>query len=1266
MSEPTSPSNTCPKCGVALPSTATAGLCPRCLMAEAMVSTQVDTGPSAQPPLPPEQIAPHFPQLEILECLGRGGMGVVYKTRQKTLNRFVALKLLAPERVRDTQFAERFTREAQALAALSHPNIITIHDFGQAGGFYYLVMEFVDGANLRQLLRARKFTPEEALAIVPPLCDALQYAHDRGIVHRDIKPENLLLDKAGRVKVADFGIAKMLGTASDSGNAGPSPTPENATQTALGTPSYSAPEQKTDPRRVDNRADIYSLGVVFYEMLTGELPGKPIEPPSSRMGGVQIDVRLDQVVLRALEKKPELRYQQASEVKTMVETITQSSAPLLSSPPVIGSSTSTPVQGASKTRKSTTARTIAFITACVLLVAVAGIAAVLFYTGHETIQIRGIPRDWSCLNGDVSQWNWMDNALYGHTTNGDSILASTRKFGDVTISAMVSTTNREASLALRMQDPDDGYLVIFGPDGTPTASWNGGHIWLIKRKSGQEQQLAVFNRRGLSAPGQLEKLTVIAKGPRFEVRLNDVTILKTADSTFASGYIGLRVYGDPKYSCDGVFSNVTVRARRWEKASAEIGAFQVPKLNPVDDPRSLQKLPTEQVIQIGLTELQTPWAWVELQNRATRGMLSTNQVESLMTDLTAWMSRHYPHGYESPLNSLGTLLAHLDRLHLISETNALAFVKAYCGQPALEPMSRLREGDRVTQTICDLRSPWHDSLLLGFDMLNHVQAIQVDGRSIQFKDTFGADWNQQQYVANLKLPPLTPGRHTVQCDVDTACVAISDLAGLDINAPPEDWPPAKLRWMRSCQTTLMVYPKDAVIVALSEDPALNPVLNGAISIKEMIVRRAGGGLNVVPVFDFSGGIVPPYGVDVTLRIAGQSIQCGNLTGWASTNETGTVSMMPRSAMVIAELASLDSNIRKADIVLTPDPKILEGAPVGVDRIWGKEIVIPNIPIKRDDLESQGSAVAFQSSPPSLRFGAASQGDDPPPSGLVELKEKWQPGKRYMFDLDFKQHTAFLLYGRSNTVDEAVTMGNQVGVTAVQETPGGGHELEREFLSFQMGIKLGDHTILDYNSAKESAADQTNGAAAVLREIVGSRLRVFLDANNDPERLEGVGELVQRIQSVPQADPLATDIKKIFNAAFFEASTNVSILPHHAVRPGDTWTSHHEYTAAGTGIEVWDYTHVFQTWEMHDNHRCARLESQGIMNVKPDPSSKRDETTYRPRNGIAEGVIWFDPELGQIVEIDMKNDVNEDKRPRDQQGQLVTTQRHQVYTVKLER
>jgi len=267
---------------------------------------------AAQAPLPPAQIAPHFPQLEIIECLGRGGMGVVYKARQKSLNRLVALKLLAPERITDPRFAERFTREAHALAALNHPHIVTIYDFGQAGGYYFLLMEFVDGVNLSQLLHARKLKPDEALAIVPPLCDALQYAHEHGIVHRDIKPANLLLDKGGRVKIADFGIAKMVGDSSNTGGAESQPA---------GTPQYMAPEQQ-DRQQTDHRADIYSLGVVLYEMLTGELPTGKFQPPSRK---VQIDVRLDEIVLRALEKTPELRYQTAAEMRTQIETVASSS-----------------------------------------------------------------------------------------------------------------------------------------------------------------------------------------------------------------------------------------------------------------------------------------------------------------------------------------------------------------------------------------------------------------------------------------------------------------------------------------------------------------------------------------------------------------------------------------------------------------------------------------------------------------------------------------------------------------------------------------------------------------------------------------------------------------------------------------------------------------------------------------------------------------------------------------------------------------------------
>lgn len=324
----------CPQCRTPLPAQVLGGLCPACMFEQGAFDSQSNVAGSSFVPPTIEELTPLFPALEILELIGRGGMGAVYKARQTELDRVVALKILPSAIARDPAFSERFSREARALAKLNHPGIVALFEFGRSGDLYFFLMEFVDGVTLRQLLMGERLSAHEALAIVPRICDALQYAHDRGIVHRDIKPENILLDRQGNVKIADFGLAKIaeavcdLRSSQDYGDDQRRPltgTAEAFTEAGkiMGTPAYMAPEQIGHPSGVDHRADIYALGVIFYQMLTGGLPDKPLAPPSRR---TLIDVRLDEVVIRALQQNPLLRFQQVSELKTRVEEIRDSSA----------------------------------------------------------------------------------------------------------------------------------------------------------------------------------------------------------------------------------------------------------------------------------------------------------------------------------------------------------------------------------------------------------------------------------------------------------------------------------------------------------------------------------------------------------------------------------------------------------------------------------------------------------------------------------------------------------------------------------------------------------------------------------------------------------------------------------------------------------------------------------------------------------------------------------------------------------------------------
>ncbi len=323
---PIQPNLKCPECGADLSGSSPGTPCSACLLKLGMQTWQAELGTvNMQPTMEPEgvsggrsslppDLSAKFPHLEILHLVARGGMGDVYCARQTSLNRLVALKIIRPDAQASQGFAERFVREAQALAKLSHQNIVTVYDFGQADGVYYFIMEYIDGINLRQMLRAGRLGPRQALEIVPAVCDALQFAHDKGIVHRDIKPENIMVDTDGNVKIADFGLAKLLDKKTES------PMLTKANQ-VMGTMHYMAPEQFERPLDVDHRADIYSLGVVFYELLTGELPLGRFAVPSKK---VSVDVRLDEIVLQTLEKEPALRYQRVSELKSDMESYSES------------------------------------------------------------------------------------------------------------------------------------------------------------------------------------------------------------------------------------------------------------------------------------------------------------------------------------------------------------------------------------------------------------------------------------------------------------------------------------------------------------------------------------------------------------------------------------------------------------------------------------------------------------------------------------------------------------------------------------------------------------------------------------------------------------------------------------------------------------------------------------------------------------------------------------------------------------------------------
>lgn len=268
----------------------------------------------------PADLAPLFPGYDIEGLIATGGMGAVYQAVQKSLERSVAIKILPHEFSSDAAFCEGFEAEAKAMARLNHPNLIGVYDFGEVAGMLYIIMEFVPGKSLFHSAHGMAIDPAEVIRIVTGICNGLAHAHDNGIIHRDIKPSNILLDLNANPKIGDFGLARPADRQIQEG------------EEIFGTPHYTAPEVVGAPHSVDHRADIFSVGVILHELLTGRLPA---EDHRSASAISHCDPRFDSIIRRATDPLPDHRYASAHELAWELHAIATTPGPkvLRTAPP---------------------------------------------------------------------------------------------------------------------------------------------------------------------------------------------------------------------------------------------------------------------------------------------------------------------------------------------------------------------------------------------------------------------------------------------------------------------------------------------------------------------------------------------------------------------------------------------------------------------------------------------------------------------------------------------------------------------------------------------------------------------------------------------------------------------------------------------------------------------------------------------------------------------------------------------------------------------
>jgi predicted Ser/Thr protein kinase len=884
--------NKCPECGSAVVGGSPQGYCPKCLFKRGLEgNTASMEGAASFPgrgrgstwePMEAVEIQRRFPELEGVRLIGRGGMGAVYWGMQKSLSRAVALKVLPMEVGKSGAFAERFEREARAMARLNHPHIVAIHEFGERDGLYYFVMEYVDGVNLRGLLDGGHVSTKEALAIVPEICDALAYAHEKGIVHRDIKPENILLTRGGRVKIADFGLAKLVGEG-------------GVDEKVAGTPRYMAPEQVERPGEVDHRADIYALGVVFYQMLTGELPSGAgsFEAPSRR---VVIDVRLDEVVLKALEKEPGRRYQSVGEIKTEVETYVMEEG-------------SRKEAGKDQRRFSHAAvfsvLWIPFFYVMLLLAFVSGpnvtgMMKLLVLAGMAVIACAGFT---SPIGATVLGWTGLRSiSRSGGKLRG--LPAAT--FGAAYFPVMAVNMLLGLSFFLAMKAATVNWT------RTPPGALN---VWMWVGV------LAVWAGLCLAADYWLVGWAWRVGSER-EKRRGFGWVLAVV---FVCASVGISVLVGMMYLTSG------------KSMAAQSG-------DVADAPWELAKLSKEELMAVCMRRPDTAWGWRELAKKD----LTQGDVSQVLRGVSAWARDQKGEEQRLRTSWMNDFCKKVEKEGLVSQKDAVDFNDAMAGPATCPQEVRCREGKEAVLVNVQSKDSSYRAQF-GINSMSAITGIEIDGQKVGSLKELNQDWSGNNKLVSLETAQLKPGVHTIKFEVLRAYVRDDAVVGLARNTLEVQWPKALSKTTYICETKLTVYALGSEMVRQASEANLDPVGVSKLAVTQAIVRAQGKNTQIVVVLKTEKPSPVALSFDVALKLGEQTVKCGTVTAQAWQNAEWNLSRL---------IKPVDASVKEMTVVLTPNAGYLEEA-VGVDRIWGRVVEFKGVKLQRQDLEAAAEAAKNQ-------------------------------------------------------------------------------------------------------------------------------------------------------------------------------------------------------------------------------------------------------------------------------------------------------------------